>query len=492
MKTGKSKKILSVFLAVLTVLSMAFPGLTAFAAEIDEGGGVIGVYDIEIFYEDGNLVPTYAEDGESDYIEYMYEGDKKQFTYQFIDCTLPDNGYVKWTSDTPTVCDVTEDGVVRAFDSSKGAAVRLWIDNEVATIPVIGSLLKTIFEKALFNDTVNIDTMDTDAIIAIVEAAFGSDSVLDQYIDSYKGELIDSLREYLNKVNTKISVTMYDADGNVLDSDSFSVCVQKSQEIYADFIPNGTHITNKQDLPTTVAVGSKVQISACTTPTRLHMGVIYSVKNTSIFSNGKVIATVDDSGLVTFKNTGEVTIVVSPDTDGFIQNLLKYINYIYELGDTSTIDTSQIADILIKYVGLDINRTVLTAILDACFAISDIVGDTADPVQLTATAVKVIANIILQFTTNDSITFTVVDGVPVTDFEITGADTVREGTEIQLSIDNVQPEAADTSDITWTSSDPSIASVDPRYGNNHRQRRRRLTWSVLTADCSDHGNICRE
>ena len=48
MKTGKSKKILSVFLAVLTVLSMAFPGLTAFAAEIDEGGGVIGVYDIEI------------------------------------------------------------------------------------------------------------------------------------------------------------------------------------------------------------------------------------------------------------------------------------------------------------------------------------------------------------------------------------------------------------------------------------------------------------
>lgn len=115
-------------------------------------------------------------------------------------------------------------------------------------------------------------------------------------------------------------------------------------------------------------------------------------------------------------------------------------------------------------MGLDINRTVLTAILDACFAISDIVGDTADPVQLTATAVKIIANIVYQFTTNDSITFTVVDGVPITDFEITGANTVREGSEIQLSIENVQPEAADTSDITWTSSDPSIASVDPVTG----------------------------
>lgn len=462
MKRGK--KLLSLFLAVLTVISMAVPGLSALAAEIDEGGGVIGVYDIEIFYEDGTLVPTYQEDGETEYIEYMYEGDKKQFTYQFIDCTLPDNGYVKWTSDTPTVCDVTEDGLVRAFDSSKGAAVRLWIDNEVATVPIIGSLLKTIFEEALFNDTIDVDTMDTDAIIALVEAAFGSDSLLDQYIDSYKGELIDSLREYLDKVNTTITCTMYDASGNVLDADSFSVTVQKSTAIYADFIPNGTHITNKQDLPTTVAVGSTLQLSACTTPTRLHMGVIYSVKNTSIFSSGKVIATVDDSGLVTFKNTGEVTIVVSPDTDGFIENLLKYINYIYELDNLATLDSSQIADILIKYVGLDINRTVLTAILDACFAISDIVGDTADPVQLTATAVKVIANIVLQFTTNDSITFTVVDGVPITDFEITGATTVREGTDIQLSIDNVQPEAADTSDITWSSSDPSIAYVDPVTG----------------------------
>lgn len=464
MKTGISKKLLSVLLAVLTVITMAAPGFSALAAEIDQGGGVIGVYDIEIFYEDGTLVPAYQEDGETAYIEYMYEGDKKQFTYQLIDCTMPDNGYVKWTSDTPTVCDVTEDGIVRAFDSSKGAAVRLWIDNEVATVPLIGSLLKTIFEKALFNDTVNVDTMDTDEIIALVEAAFGSDSLLDQYIDSYKGELIDSLREYLDKVNTTITCTLYDANGSVLDADSFQVCVQKSQEIYADFIPNGTHITNKQDLPTTVAVGSTVQLSACTTPTRLHMGVIYSVKNTSIFSSGKVIATVDDTGLVTFKNTGEVTIVVSPDTDGFIQNLLKYINYIYELENMTTIDSSQIADILIKYVGLDINRTALTAILDACFAIYDIVGETADPVQLTATAVKVIANIVYQFTTNDSITFTVVDGVPVTDFEITGATTVREGTQIQLEIDNVEPEAADTSDITWTSSDPSIACVDPETG----------------------------
>lgn len=63
MKTGKSKKILSVFLAVLTVLSMALPGLTAFAAEIDEGGGVIGVYDIEIFTRTEILFPPMPKTG---------------------------------------------------------------------------------------------------------------------------------------------------------------------------------------------------------------------------------------------------------------------------------------------------------------------------------------------------------------------------------------------------------------------------------------------
>lgn len=462
MKTSVKRRVLSVFLAVLMAVGCLTPGISALA------DGVIGVYDLKIFYEDGTIVPDYDDDeNKVEHVEYMTEGDKVTFTYQTPDCTVPDNGYVKWTSDTPTVCDVVqegENGLVRAFDSSKGAAVHLWLDNEVAAVPVVGKLLKAALEKVLFNDKVDLDTMDTDAIVALVEGAFGSDSPLSKYFESYKGELIDSLCKYLDKVNTVISCTMYDKDGNVLAEDHFRVCVQKSEEIYADFLPNGTHITNKQDLPTTVAKGTTLQLSACTTPTRLHMGVIYSVKNSSLFSSGKVIATVDDSGLVTFKNTGTVTIMVSPDTDGFIQNLLKYVNYIYPLQHTGTIDTGKIADVLIKYVGLDINRNVLMGILDACFAIADIVGDSADAVQLTATAVKIIANLILQFTTNDSITFEVVDGVPVTDFEVTGASSVKEGDQLALGIDNVKPVAADTSDIVWTSSDPSIASVDEKTG----------------------------
>lgn len=484
MKT-KSKRLLSILLAVLMAVTGVMPAFSAFA----EDSGIIELYTLKIFYENGVMVPDFDdEENKVAHIEHMKEGEKLQLKYYLQDCTLPENGYIEWESDTPTVCDVTADGLVRAFDSSKGAAVRLWIDNEVATVPVVGKLLKTIVEKALFNDKVNVDTMDTEQIIEIVDKAFGEDSVLAKYIESYKGQLITSLREYLDKVNTTIYCRMYDKDGNLLPGgeDSISVTVHKSDEAWADLIPNGTHITNKQKLPTTVAKGSTLQLNACTTPTRLHMGVIYSVKNSSIFSSGKVVATVDSSGLVTFKNTGTVTILVSPDTEGFIDNLLKYINLI--VGDmpdaNGKVDCGKIADVLIKYVGLDINRTVLIGILEACFVIADIVGDTTNPVRLTKTAAKVLANLIYQFTTNDSITFTVVDGVPVTDFEITGTDPtekfeitnengekteifatpVKEGDFLALGIGNVKPEAADTSDIVWTSSDPATASVDPETG----------------------------
>ncbi|MCD7722489.1 MAG: Ig-like domain-containing protein, partial [Clostridiales bacterium] len=448
------KKMLSVLLGAAILAACFFPAFSAYADD-----GVIGVWEIQIFYEDGTLVPDTDDDG-NDFIEYMTEGEKKQFIYNLVDCTVPDNGWVEWSSDTPTVCDVTEDGLVRAFDSSKGAAVRLWLDNEVASIPLVGSVLYSALESVFFNDYVDLDTMDTDEIVAILETLFSSDSSYSSYSDS----LIESLEEYLNKINTTITVTVYDSDGTALASDSFAVCVQKSEEWYADLIPNGTHITNKSSLPTTVAVDSTVQLTAVTTPVRLNMGVVYTVKNSSILTTGKTVATVNDSGLVTFKNTGTVTIVVSPDTEGFIENILKYVNYLYTLENTGTIDSDTIAGVLIDYMGLDINRTVLAGIIDACFVVYDVATDSADPVQITATAVEIIANLIYYSTTNDSITFTVIEGVPLTDFNISGATSVQEGSQIQLEITDTEPDAADTSDITWSSSDESIAYVDPETG----------------------------
>lgn len=451
------KRLLSVFLSVLTVITVLTPAFSAWA------GDVIGVYNIQLFYEDGNAVQDTDEEGNA-YHETMKEGDTLQLSYKLIDCEIPDNGYVKWYSEAPTLVDVDQNGLVKAFDSSKGAVIHNWIDNEVKPVPLVGKIAGAALEKALFNDKVNVDTMDTDEIIALIEKTMGADSALGKIFESYSAKWIESLRKYLDNINSVVHVTLYDANGEVKADDKLAVTVTKNDAFYANFLPNGTHITNKSQIETTVAKGTTCQLSAVTTPVRLHMGVVYSVKSSSVFTQGKVIATVDDSGLVTFKNTGTVTIVVSPDTEGFINNLLKLVNYIYKLDHTGTIDTKKLADILIKYLGIDIDRNVLAALLDACFAIKDIVGDSADAVQLTATAVKIIANILLKLKYNDTITFNVVDGVPCTDFNITGPDTVQEGAQIQMAITDAKPVAADVSDITWSSSDESVAYVDPKTG----------------------------
>lgn len=451
------KRLLSVFLSVLTVITMLTPAFSAWA------GDVIGVYNIQLFYEDGNAVQDTDAEGNA-YHETMKEGDTLQLSYKLIDCEIPDNGYVKWYSEAPTLVDVDQNGLVKAFDSSKGAVIHNWIDNEVKSVPLVGKIAGAALEKALFNDKVNVDTMDTDEIIALIEKTMGADSALGKIFESYSAKWIESLRKYLDNINSVVHVTLYDANGEVKADDKLAVTVTKNDAFYANFLPNGTHITNKSQIETTVAKGTTCQLSAVTTPVRLHMGVVYSVKSSSVFTQGKVIATVDDSGLVTFKNTGTVTIVVSPDTEGFINNLLKLVNYIYKLDHTGTIDTKKLADILIKYLGIDMDRNVLAALLDACFAIKDIVGDSADAIQLTATAVKIIANILLKLKYNDTITFTVVDGVPCTDFNITGPDTVQEGAQIQMAITDAKPVAADVSDITWSSSDESVAYVDPKTG----------------------------
>lgn len=451
------KRLLSVLLSVLTVITMLTPAFSAWA------GDVIGVYNIQLFYEDGNAVQDTDAEGNA-YHETMKEGDTLQLSYKLIDCEIPDNGYVKWYSEAPTLVDVDQNGLVKAFDSSKGAVIHNWIDNEVKPVPLVGKIAGAALEKALFNDKVNVDTMDTDEIIAMIEKTMGADSALGKIFESYSAKWIESLRKYLDNINSVVHVTLYDANGEVKADDKLAVTVTKNDAFYANFLPNGTHITNKSQIETTVAKGTTCQLSAVTTPVRLHMGVVYSVKSSSVFTQGKVIATVDDSGLVTFKNTGTVTIVVSPDTEGFINNLLKLVNYIYKLDHTGTIDTKKLADILIKYLGIDMDRNVLAALLDACFAIKDIVGDSADAIQLTATAVKIIANILLKLKYNDTITFNVVDGVPCTDFNITGPDTVQEGAQIQMAITDAKPVAADVSDITWSSSDESVAYVDPKTG----------------------------
>ena len=100
------------------------------------------------------------------------------------------------------------------------------------------------FEKAFFNDYVDLDSMDTEAIVDLMVTALGSDSRLSDYVESYKGQLVDSLREYLDKVNTPIYCQMFASDGTLLAEDHIDVTVIKNDDPLSNFLPNGTHITN--------------------------------------------------------------------------------------------------------------------------------------------------------------------------------------------------------------------------------------------------------
>ena len=69
----KSKKIISVFLAILMAVTGVMPAVTAFA-----GDGVENFWDIQLFYKDTDtIVPTYVDETaaeKQEYVETMKEG----------------------------------------------------------------------------------------------------------------------------------------------------------------------------------------------------------------------------------------------------------------------------------------------------------------------------------------------------------------------------------------------------------------------------------
>lgn len=105
----KSKKIISVFLAILMAVTGVMPAVTAFA-----GDGVENFWDIQLFYKDTDtIVPTYVDETaaeKQEYVETMKEGQKLNLTYKLLNAEMPDNCYVKWYSDMPTLVDVDQNG----------------------------------------------------------------------------------------------------------------------------------------------------------------------------------------------------------------------------------------------------------------------------------------------------------------------------------------------------------------------------------------------
>ena len=59
-----------------------------------------------------------------------------------------------------------------------------------------------------------------------------------RFFESYSAKWIESLRKYLDNINSVVHVTLYDANGEVKADDKLAVTVTKNDAFYANFLPN--------------------------------------------------------------------------------------------------------------------------------------------------------------------------------------------------------------------------------------------------------------
>ena len=278
----KESKILSLFLSAVLVMTMLFPGLTAVAASVTL-----------IVTKDGAEVTERLEVQEYRSIQlgYTAEGD------------VPEGVYVTWESNLPLLAGVDDTGKVTGYDYSKAAIIHQWIDENIRSMPLVGDAMADAIESQIQSqcESMGIDLadMNNDMIVLIVRGIAGD-------------ALADSLKNALDNMNVKITATMHTADGSVLATDTAEVVVTKS--VIADVAPTAVHITNKNSVPKTVAVGAQVQLYGVCTPVRLKQGVKWTMGGTIFDTESGKHANVSSDGLVTFTSPGTVTVRLNPES----------------------------------------------------------------------------------------------------------------------------------------------------------------------------------
>lgn len=271
-------KVQSVFLSALLIILTLVPGMSVFAI-----GESITITD-----ESGNEIGSRIE---------VQEYRTVQLGYKLSD-NIPEGSTVVWESNLPLLADVDETGKVTGYDYSKAAIIQLWLDEQVRPLPLIGESLAKSIEKAIQDSGMDPETMNTDVLVGIVRALAGD-------------TIADSLKNYLDNMNVEVTATVYNAEGKKLCKDKIEVLV--TQSVIASVAPTGVHITNRKKVPLKVAVGATVQLYGAVSPVRLKQGVKWSIDN-GISLGASKVATVSDTGLVTFIGTGKATVKVQPSS----------------------------------------------------------------------------------------------------------------------------------------------------------------------------------
>lgn len=425
---SKTKRYLSILLSLVLLCTTILPMSSLAAAEPD--------YILQI-QRDGVEVTERID---------IEESENVQLSAVLTKGEMPEGASIVWSTKTPYLASVDENGLVRGRDSSKGAILRVWIDTNIASIWLIGPpIAEALYAKL---DEYEIDQLDTDGIMNVVQP------IVEEMLGegSLSAKLVASLRNTLDNINTEIVASLVDADGNVLATDSVRVLVKKSSKWYADFLPNGTYITNKESIPATVETGFEMKAIGITTPLRLHMGVEWKM----LCLPG--VATVDDDGTMHFLKTGTVTLIASPDVNGFMDNLRRMFKYAEQIGEK--IDGDLIADILVDGLGVKIDKKIIAGFFNALGDLSGL--GTSEGADLTMKVIAQISNWLLTVTTNDTVTIKVVDQLEVESFEIAGKvkNLSAFGGTSQLSLTNVVPAGCALKNIQWESSNTDVVKID--------------------------------
>lgn len=267
-------KIIGYVMAFVLLISALNPVFSVFAV-----GETLTITD-----SDGNEITERIEVQEYRSVQLSYT----------VSPSMPEGAYVVWESNLPLLANVDDSGKVTGYDYSKAAIIQLWIDENIRSLPLVGDAMAKSIEDAIASSGVDIETVNTDVLVSIVSSVAGE-------------QLGESLRNYLDNMNVVVTATLYSADGVKIVSDSVDVLV--TQSVVAQVMPTGVHITNKKVVPTTVAVGTTVQLYGAVTPVRLKQGVKWSVDK-SVFETAK--GNVTESGLVSFTEPGTLKIKATP------------------------------------------------------------------------------------------------------------------------------------------------------------------------------------
>lgn len=276
---SKSKKLLGIILSLLIVISCV-PAIPVFA------DGVVEIYNGDTQVTEKITLQEYGS---------------VTLTAVIADGAVPEGTEttVTWESNLPLLAGVNDEGKVTAYDYSKKAVIQLWIDENIASLPLVGESMAAAIWKAIEDNGIDVDDVNNDVLIAVIASVVGDD-------------LAASLKTMLDNMNVEITATVYDAEGNVLGSDTVEVLVEKST--IANVAPTGVHITNKKVVPKTVAVGATVQLYGACTPVRLEQGVKWTVGSSILDTESSKHATVSSDGLVTFTSAGTCTVRVNPES----------------------------------------------------------------------------------------------------------------------------------------------------------------------------------